>query len=63
MAKSRKKAKQRPTANSALLELAKESPAARRQRVTSGAHCRAAVFENKKRKLKYQPVMDDDGNW
>ena len=37
---------------SPLLRLTKETPEDRKKRVSSGIHFRAAVFENKKRRLQ-----------
>lgn len=37
---------------SPLIKLTKETPEARKKRVSSGVRFRAAVFENKKRKLR-----------
>jgi len=37
---------------SPLLKITKETPEARKQRVSSGVKFRVAVFENKKRKLQ-----------
>ena len=42
-----------------LIKLTKESPEARKKRTSSGVKFRAAVFENKKKKLQDKYV--DDG--
>lgn len=41
---------------SPLIKLTKESPKARKERVSSGIKQRAAVFDDKKRKAKDKPV-------
>jgi len=41
---------------SKLTELTKESPKARKERVSSGVKFRAVVIENKKKKLQDKPV-------
>lgn len=50
---------------STLIKLTKESPEARKKRVSSGVKFRAVVIENKKRKLQEQEKRkdrDDDGD-
>ena len=47
---------------SPLLKITKETPEARKQRVSSGVKFRAAVFENKKRKLQNDKKLKDSDN-
>ena len=44
---------------SPILKHTKESPEARKARASSGVKFRAAVFENKKRKLKDKYIEDE----
>lgn len=46
---------------SPLLKITKETPETRKQRVSSGVKFRAAVFENKKRKLQ-EKIKTGDHN-
>ena len=43
-----------------LTELTKETPKARKERVSSGVKFRAAVFENKKKKIQDKYVGDEE---
>jgi len=42
-----------------VLKLTKETPKARKERVSSGVSFRAAVFEDKKRKAK-EKILEDE---
>ena len=44
---------------SPLLKLTKETPQARKERVSSGVRMRAAVIDNKKRKLQDKENLKD----
>ena len=45
---------------SPLIKLTKETPEARKKRVSSGVKFRAAVFEDKRRKLRDKPIDYDE---
>ena len=42
-----------------LIDIIKETPEARKKRVSSGAKFRATVFESKKRKLQEKSIKSD----
>ena len=46
---------------SPLLKITKETPEARKKRVSSGIKFRAAIFENKKKKLQ-EKIIDYEEN-
>jgi len=45
---------------SPLVNLTKETPDARKKRASSGVKFRAAVFENKKKRLLQEKSMEED---
>jgi len=44
----------------AILKYAKETPEARKKRASSGVKFRAAVFEDKRRKLREKEIKKED---